>query len=62
MMKRWIAASLLGLALTQTGMADVTCGLKPVKPVKPVGCKDLYAECQCDLRGQNCHWVWVCVK
>lgn len=39
-----------------------TCGVMPVKPVTPVGCKDLKAECVCDARGNNCHWEWLCVK
>lgn len=38
------------------------CGVKPVKPVLPVGCRDLRLECQCDERGRNCKWVWICVK
>jgi hypothetical protein len=38
------------------------CGVVPVKPVPPVGCKDLKPECVCDSNGQNCHWDWVCVK
>lgn len=38
------------------------CGLVPLKPLVPIGCRDLVAQCVCDENGQNCHWVWVCVK
>jgi len=37
------------------------CGLKPLKPLPPLGCKDLVARCQCDAKGKNCVWVWDCV-
>ena len=37
-----------------------TCGLKPLKPLPPLGCTDLCAQCQCNARGNNCNWVWVC--
>lgn len=37
------------------------CGIVPVKPVPPVGCKDLYARCVCDENADNCRWEWVCV-
>lgn len=43
-----------------TPVAAASCGLKPLKPLKPVGCKDIYAECLC--QGNDCHWEWVCVK
>jgi len=38
------------------------CGVKPVKPVAPVGCRDLVAQCECDERGERCRWRWVCVR
>ena len=41
---------------TQSG-----CGVVPVKPVVPVGCKDLKPQCVCDQHGKNCAWQWVCV-
>ena len=37
------------------------CGFKPLKPLPPLGCKDLYAVCRCDQYGQNCYWEWVCI-
>lgn len=38
------------------------CLLVPLKPIVPLGCKDLKPECRCDDKGQNCKYVWVCVK
>lgn len=55
-----IAVSLL--AWPATPFAQSGCGVKPIKPIKPIGCKDLVPECQCDQNGRNCKWVWVCVK
>jgi hypothetical protein len=57
-MKSLFLAGILGLA-TVAGSAQ--CGIKPIKPIPPVGCKDLRAECVCDVNGQNCKWEWVCV-
>ena len=39
------------------------CGLRPMemKPLVPLGCKDLVQACVCDNNGKNCHWAWVCV-
>ena len=33
-------------------------GSKP-KPLTPLGCKDLVAQCTCDSNGQNCKWSGV---
>lgn len=38
------------------------CGLKPLKPLTPLGCRDLVPICECDSSGSNCAWRWVCVK
>jgi hypothetical protein len=38
------------------------CGLQPLKPLIPLGCKDLVPQCSCDANGKNCHWEWTCVK
>ncbi len=38
------------------------CGMKPIKPVPPVGCRDMVAECVCDSYGRNCYWIWRCVR
>jgi hypothetical protein len=39
---------------------SVGCGIKPIKPIPPVGCKDLKGQCVCDQNG-HCWWEWVCV-
>ena len=36
--------------------------VKPVRPVMPIGCRDIRVICLCDSTGQNCHWDWICVK
>ena len=36
------------------------CGLKPLKPLPPLGCTDLCAQCQCNATGSDCRWVWIC--
>jgi hypothetical protein len=38
-----------------------SCGILPIKPIPPIGCKDLRPECVCDADGNNCHWDWVCI-
>lgn len=58
-------ASLLALVLLQTApaaAAAASCGLTPLKPLTPLGCSDLVAQCQCDSRGENCSWEWICVR
>lgn len=55
----------VGLLAAFAALADGDCYIEPVKPVIPVGCKDLKARCECttDKNGrQQCRWVWVCVK
>ncbi len=42
------------------GITDV-CGLPPLKPLPPLGCQDLVAECQCTGRPGRCSWVWRCI-
>ena len=57
----------LGMVLANPGPVCASqsgCGLPPLKPLPPLGCKDLVARCQCvetadgDL---NCDWVWDCI-
>jgi hypothetical protein len=49
------------LTSAQTGGTQSGCGIKPLKPLIPLGCKDLVAQCKCDAKGQNCKWEWICV-
>ena len=55
--------SLLGLANPAPACAQTGCDLKPLKPLLPLGCKDLIARCQCETTdtGTTCRWVWDCV-
>ena len=38
------------------------CGIVPIKPITPIGCRDLRPVCHCDRTGRNCWWEWVCVR
>jgi hypothetical protein len=40
---------------------QANCGIVPLKPVPPLGCKDLTPSCVCDSTGQRCAWQWICV-
>ena len=51
-----------GIALAAAAHAWAGCGLPPMKPMPPMGCRDMVAECVCDARGENCHWEWRCVR
>lgn len=58
-----VALALLLTLMANTGVVRAQgCGIEPpeVKPVTPVGCKDVYHACTCDNQG-NCRWTWVCV-
>ena len=73
-MKRLCLVILLGGFLAIAGMESIivstpaaqpcgrfACGMKPIKPIPPIGCKDVLAVCTCDSKCRNCHWEWVCV-
>ncbi len=38
------------------------CLFQPLKPLTPLGCRNLISVCVCDERGKNCHWEWQCVR
>lgn len=62
-MLRYLA--LLGIALGLLFGSSATvragsCGIVPIKPIPPIGCKDLRPECVCSANGNDCHWEWVC--
>ncbi|MCC6344277.1 MAG: hypothetical protein IT166_18900 [Bryobacterales bacterium] len=65
-MKTVFSSLLLALALAagvgNSTLAAAGCGIKPIKPITPIGCKDLVAQCTCDAQGNRCHWQWICVK
>lgn len=63
-MTLFVIAILVSMGLSSHGGAICAaegCGLKPLKPLTPLGCKDLVPECRCDSQGRNCGWTWVCV-
>jgi hypothetical protein len=51
----------LALAFSAPAVCATGCGLRPIKPITPLGCSDLVAQCQCDEDGKNCTWTWVCI-
>ena len=53
-MTRW---RLIALALA----AGWCIGVEPLKPIVPIGCRDLVLMCVCDSRGDHCGWDWICV-
>jgi len=57
-----VALSALAIiSAPQPTVSAGSCGIKPIKPIPPAGCKDLRAECVCDNQGKNCKWQWICV-
>lgn len=52
-----LAGVLIGVGIV---WAD-SCGYPPLKPLIPVGCKDIVLVCQCDEHVRNCHWAWICI-
>ena len=65
MLIKAVGVALLGWALMSAGdarLAAAGCGPTPPKPPAPPGCRGMVAQCVCDSKGANCHYVWVCVK
>lgn len=48
------------LASSVTPSASGQCAIKPIKPIPPIGCKDLTPQCVSDNSGHS-YWTWVCV-
>lgn len=61
-MIRWLIAIALflpsELAIAQYG----SCGLMPLAPLPPVGCRALQPICLCDPSGRYCHWEFQCIR
>lgn len=58
---------ILGAAIAAVLSAQSdSCGIEPIKPIPPIGCKDLEAECICDKDPKTgvlkCRYRWRCVK
>ncbi len=48
-----------------------TCGILPMKPLVPLGCRDIYPICECTTRKAHsmdfvgttrCYYRWVCIR
>ncbi len=40
--------------------ASAQCAIKPIKPIPPLGCKDVTPQCVTNSNGQS-YWTWICV-
>jgi hypothetical protein len=52
------------VALSGPGIVNAagSCGPVPPTPPPQPGCVRMRPECQCDSRGQQCHYVFICEK
>lgn len=41
-------------------LAKAQCAIQPIKPIPPIGCKDVTPQCVSDNNGHS-YWTWVCV-
>jgi len=48
------------LASSVTPLAFAQCSIKPIKPIPPLGCRDLTPQCVSDSNG-HASWTWACV-
>lgn len=55
-----VVFTLVVLGFVARAVQAQSCGVTPVKPVAPVGCRDLVARCVLDSNGHT-HWEWICV-
>lgn len=51
-----LCAASLGTAVCES------CGIVPIAPIPPIGCKSMRPVCVCDSSGKKCVWQWQCVK
>jgi hypothetical protein len=49
------------LASSSVPSAFGQCAIKPIKPIPPIGCKDLLPQCVADNSG-HAYWTWACVQ
>ena len=40
--------------------APAQCAIEPIKPIPPLGCKDVTPQCVSTSNGQS-YWTWICV-
>jgi hypothetical protein len=48
------------LAFFISSVAAANCGIPPIPPIPPIGTSSCEPVCECDARGQNCHFVFQC--
>ncbi len=48
------------LTLSAVVFASAQCAIKPIKPIPPLGCKDVTPQCMSDNTGRS-YWTWICV-
>ena len=45
---------------------SILCGMEPMKPIPPIGCRDTAWVCACEPGGssgcENCHWELICLE
>lgn len=54
-----LVASLL-LTFSALEFVSAQCAIKPIKPILPLGCKDVTPQCVSNGNGQS-YWTWICV-
>jgi Sel1 repeat len=47
-------------AFSALEFAAAQCAIKPIKPIPPLGCKDVTPQCVTTSNGQS-YWTWICV-
>jgi hypothetical protein len=56
----FIFFSFLPFAFSALEFASAQCVIQPIKPIPPLGCKDVTPQCISDNNEQG-HWTWICV-
>jgi len=59
-MRAMLVAIMVWAAVLPTAEVLADCGVAPVTPVAPPGCRDLRPRCVCDQSG-NCYWEFDCI-
>lgn len=57
-MRSTLLAVILASAVTPSAFCQ--CAIKPIKPIPPIGCRDLTPQCVSDNSGHG-YWTWICV-
>ncbi len=55
----WAVLALL-VSIASGPLVIGQCAIRPIKPIPPIGCKDVTPECVSDSNGKS-HWNWICV-